>query len=93
MEDDSPGDLAVIETRGVAPTQSAIEALGPGPSEGVMKPAGLASPTAQPVPDAQPSVEKSPDPPTENLTSLEAGNDLEPVLKPPKSSKWDSLPP
>ena len=57
-EDDSPGDLAVIETRGVAPTEAEIDRLVPDDVFGKM--AGLVSPISQSKSSPQPAAAVEP---------------------------------
>ena len=87
-EDDSPGDLAVIETRGVAPTEAEIDRLVPDDVFG--KTAGSVSPISQSKSSPQPAAAVEPPIPSVDDASptLEAD-----VSVPRKTSKWDNLPP
>lgn len=87
IEDDSPGDLAIIETRGKAPTKEELNALVPTDLRSQVNPP-LEPATSTPVPEPQQPVEAvddNPLPPTHDSTPVPTTN-FEPQA--PKPSKW-----
>ncbi len=87
VEDDTPGDLAVIETRGVAPTRAEIDALGPREVEKAVESAVPNAPTSPEEISTAQQGDSAPGPstPDQPETSQE--------VQQPKPSKWASLPP
>ncbi len=96
VENDAPGDLAVIETRGNAPTRAEIDALGPPKIE---KAAGTANPIVPTPPEVEPAALPSatapvpPPPANDDSNSLPDAENIEiQQIQQPKTSKWASLP-
>ncbi len=96
VENDAPGDLAVIETRGTAPTRAEIDALGPPKIE---KAAGTANPIVPTPPEVESAAPPSatapvpPPPANDDSNSLPDAENIEiQQVQQPKTSKWASLP-
>jgi len=98
VEDDSPSDLAVIDTRGTAPTMDELENLVPEASAKVDKHLTAHTPATK-VPQLPASVQTSPpsanDPPEPpaSTNDNEESNSAPIPKRHARAAKWDALPP